>query len=210
MQWRRQVTWDTRSRHWRTAALFMVGSFCFAIGALPAYGARVDGRVVGVTFVVGSIFFTSAALSQVREVWAGGRTLDRWAVAVQLFGTVMFNFSTADALIESLDAAEIDRLVWAPDIFGSIAFLVASHCAWLAVCGRFWRALTDNDEWWVAALNYLGSVFFMASAIASLVLPTSGDVVNIVVVNAGTFLGAVCFFVGAYLLLPERGDHAVG
>ena len=62
----------------------------------------------------------------------------------------------------------------------------------------------------MAALNYVGSVFFMASAIASLVLPTTGDAVNTVVVNAGTFLGAVCFFVGAYLLLPERAPHAVG
>jgi len=186
----------------------MVGSFCFAIGSLPAYAARVDGRVIGVTFVVGSIFFTSAAASQLTEVWGTGKALDRWATVVQLFGTVMFNLSTADALIDSLDATELDRLVWGPDMFGSVAFLVASHCAWLAVCGRLWRVLTDNDEWWVAALNYLGSVFFMASAIASLVLPTTDAVVNIVVVNAGTFLGAVCFFVGAYLLLPARGGHA--
>jgi hypothetical protein len=49
----------------------------------------------------------------------------------------------------------------------------------------------------------------MASAIASLVQPTTDDVVNIVIVDGGTFLGAVCFFVGAYLLLPARGGHAV-
>jgi hypothetical protein len=40
------------------------------------------------------------------------------------------------------------------------------------------------------------------SALASLVLPTTGEMVNTTLVNLGTFLGAVCFFVGAYLLLP--------
>ena len=42
----------------------------------------------------------------------------------------------------------------------------------------------------------------MVAAIASLVLPTTGEMVNVTLVNLGTFLGAVCFLVGAYLLLP--------
>ena len=110
-------------------------------------------------------------------------------------------------MLSSLDIRQTNRLVWAPDLFGSIAFLVASHLAWLFVCRGLWRVRTDDSEWWIAALNYLGSIFFMASAIASFTLETTGEVINLTVVNSGTFLGAVCFFVGAYLLLPPVSDE---
>ncbi len=36
----------------------------------------------------------------------------------------------------------------------------------------------------------------------SLTLPDTGAVVSLTLVNLGTFAGAVCFFVAAYLLLP--------
>ena len=48
----------------------------------------------------------------------------------------------------------------------------------------------------------------MLSAIAALTLPTTGEMVNITVVNAGTFLGAVCFLVGGYLLWPAAPRSA--
>jgi hypothetical protein len=52
-----------------------------------------------------------------------------------------------------------------------------------------------------------GSVFFMASGIASFT-ETDGSVVAPFIANAGTFAGAVCFFVGAYLLVPEQFELA--
>lgn len=55
----------------------------------------------------------------------------------------------------------------------------------------------------MAAWNELGSVLFMVSALASLTLPTTGEVANLALVNAGTFIGAVCFLAGARLLLPK-------
>ena len=48
----------------------------------------------------------------------------------------------------------------------------------------------------------VGSIFFMASAIGAFVLPMTGDVANARWANVGTFAGAVCFFIGALLLLP--------
>ncbi len=42
----------------------------------------------------------------------------------------------------------------------------------------------------------------MLSALGAFTLPTTGEPVNLTLVNAGTFLGAVCFLVGAYVLLP--------
>lgn len=56
--------------------------------------------------------------------------------------------------------------------------------------------------WWIAWLNMLGSVAFMVSAIASFILPSTGGLINEPVANAGTCIGAVCFFFGAALLLP--------
>ena len=44
----------------------MVGSALFALGSFPLFGQTVDPRVVGATFVAGSLFFTGAAIGQLR------------------------------------------------------------------------------------------------------------------------------------------------
>ena len=49
-----------------------------------------------------------------------------------------------------------------------------------------------------------GSVAFGASAVASYVVPDSGLPRNATLVNIGTFAGALCFLLGAYLLLPRH------
>jgi uncharacterized membrane protein YkvI len=122
---------------------------------------------------------------------------------VQLAGTLFFNASTVLAMATTFTVEETNRLVWAPDVFGCIAFLVASHLAWIQLGGgRFRFRDPDDPAWWSSLLNYVGSVFFMASAIGAFTLTTTGEPVNTAVVNSGTFLGAVCFLVGAYLLLP--------
>lgn len=200
--------------------LFMVGSFLFALGAFPPYWGFVDARVVGITFVAGSLFFTAAGYSTFFQVInRSERAVDRrsssprfwawnpgglawWSAIVQLIGTLLFNANTIDAMMKTLTVEQTNRLVWAPDFFGSSAFLVASHLAWLMVCGRLWCVRQEDVDWWIALLNYVGSIFFMASALASFTLQTTGEVLNITIVNLGTFLGAVGFFIGAYLLLP--------
>jgi hypothetical protein len=222
MQWRRRVEWTPRDPGWRIAVLFMVGSTLFAIGSFPPYSQLVDGRIVGITFVVGSLFFTSAAYGAFVQVindgsddptrtrlWAWSpRGALWWAAVVQLVGTILFNVNTIDAMVTTFTVEETNRLVWGPDFFGSIAFLVASHLAWMHLGGRFWFSDTDDPEWWSSMLNYLGSVFFMASAIASFTLTTTGEALNTAIVNTGTFLGAICFLVGAYLLLPAATPKA--
>ncbi len=71
--------------------------------------------------------------------------------------------------------------------------------------GEPWRWRPDGRPGWIAKLNLLGSVAFGLSAAAAFTLPTTGEVANIRLVNLGTFVGAVCFFVGAALMLPEVG-----
>lgn len=212
--WHRQLKGSRGDLSRRAGLFFIVGSTCFALGSFPVYFLNVPAQVVGVTFFVGSLFFTSAGVTQLQEGTAGFERLVQvdskvwWALVVQLVGMLFFNVNTLRAAFVDVPADEVNRLIWAPDFFGSVAFLIASHLAWLVVCGRLWRVRRDDADWWMAVLNYVGSMFFMLSALGAYTLETTGDVVNITWVNVGTFVGAVCFLLGAYLLLPQRGPVA--
>jgi len=218
MQWRRRVEWTPRDPEWRVTVLFIVGSALFALGSFPPYSQLVDGRAVGITFVIGSLFFTTAAISAAVRVidedrndgtrtrwWSESRVSRlRWAAVIQAVGTLLFNVNTIAAMVTTFTVEETNRLVWAPDFLGCIAFLVASHLYWWDTRTR--RSGSNNNthdsEWWSSLLNYIGSVFFMASAIGAFTLRTTGETLNIAIMNTGTFLGAICFLVGSYVLLP--------
>jgi hypothetical protein len=208
--WHRQLKGSRGDLSRRAGLLFIVGSACFALGSFPLFFRNVPAQVVGVTFFIGSIFFTSAGVTQLQEETAGFERLIQfgskvwWALVVQLAGMVFFNVNTFRAAFSDIPADEVNRLVWAPDFFGSIAFVIASHLAWIVVCGRLWCVQRRSADWWMAGLNYVGSIFFMLSALGAYTLETTGDVANIAWVNGGTFAGAVCFLLGAYLLLPGR------
>jgi hypothetical protein len=188
-------------------ALFAIGSFCFALGSMPLYFDHIEAEVVASTFFVGSIFFTSAASVQFRLAGWRPEGTDWWAASIQLLGTVFFNISTFAATRESLDLEEETRLIWAPDVFGSICFLVASWLAYLAACTTSWRRVEPTVDWSIGALNLVGSVAFGVSAVAARYLSTTGEPANISLVNLGTFVGAVCFFLGA-VLLPVQSAKA--
>jgi hypothetical protein len=56
----------------------------------------------------------------------------------------------------------------------------------------------------------VGSIAFMASALAAYVIPATGDLLDAALANGGTFVGALCFFWGARLLLvPSRAELVV-
>ena len=206
------------------AWLFMAGSACFVVGSVPAYLDAIGGWADGVTYVVGSLFFTSASYGQLVQAQSPATTevdevtqhrpapvrLLGWAphdrnwlaAAVQFPGTVFFNISTVAALTHNATAAETDRYVWRPDLFGSVLFLVSSALAVLAVSDRFFRVQPQSFPWRIAWLNMTGSVVFMASALASYVVPSTDAVLSARLAVAGTFWGAACFLVGAALMLP--------
>jgi hypothetical protein len=192
---------------WWIGVLFAVGSLCFALGAAPRYVNAVGVAADGITFFVGSIFFTSAAALQYQQAtgrwqaWEPGN-LDWLAGAVQLAGTLFFNISTFHAMATHLSASQENKLVWRPDAFGSICFLVASGVAWFAVARAWWSWRPNERPWLIAALNMLGSIAFGASAVASYVVPSSDQPRNVTLMNLGTFVGALCFLAGGLLLLP--------
>jgi len=219
--------WAPGARGWWIAVLFAVGSLLFAIGALPPYAAAVGARSDSVTFFAGSLFFTSAGFLAYREAVDASTDLPGgppevpgttgrkffvyrplrigwWATAVQLAGTLFFNISCGNALRENLTAQAANQHVWRPDAFGSICFLVASALAWFEVCHGWVSWRPGSWSWWITLLNLLGSVAFGVSAVAGYINPTTGQLTNADRSNLGTLIGAVCFFVGALLLLPER------
>jgi hypothetical protein len=214
--------WAPQARGWWIAVLFALGSLLFAIGALPAFAGAVGVRWDCATFFVGSLFFTCAGFLTYREavdalpaspglthrrffVFAPAR-IDWWATAVQLVGTLFFNISCGNALRVNLTAQAAHQHVWRPDALGSICFLVASALAWFEVAHGWFAWRPRSWAWWITLINLAGSVAFGVSAVAGYINPSTGQLNNADRASVATFVGAVCFLVGALFLLPERTE----
>jgi hypothetical protein len=217
-------TWYSPSSiGWWVGILFAIGASFFVLGTIPIYINYIGMQIDGLTFFIGSIFFTSAALSQyietinarqtpigskikeeIRFITWEPRRIDWLASVIQLIGTIFFNFSTFYALNFAMTTQDINHLVWGPDALGSICFLVASGLVWLEVGHSLISWEIGNISWRIALLNLVGSVAFGVSAVSAFTIPMTGQPLNIILVNLGTAFGAMCFLLGAILLLPER------
>jgi hypothetical protein len=201
------IVWD----RW-IAIGFAVGSACFLVGPFPGFVQLVGAGADGAVFFAGSIFFTLAALLEVREStlrlgrWAADPSW--WSAAVQFAGTLLFNLSTFAAMQDGLSTGQANRLVWAPDVFGSAAFLISGGLAYRVANRASRGGARRGREWTMAAVNLTGCVLFGISAIASYIVPSSGTILDLAAANWTTGLGALCFLIGALLLLPRRhADH---
>jgi len=105
------------------------------------------------------------------------------------------------------DPVCISDVVWTPDILGSICFLVSSWLAVLEFSHGYWCWQLRNVSWWIIIVNLLGSIAFMGSAVFAVVLPASANLLDVWIVNLSTFIGAVCFLIGAYLMHPEMASY---
>ena len=198
---------DRTVRLRREAWGFAVGSLFFALGAVPFYADAVGEIVTNLTFFVGAIFFTLAALIQLllsgrRPPQKGSNRADRsdwWAAAVQFAGTLFFNLSTTAALLTVVNSDARVGSGWRPDAWGSICFLVASALAVVATTDRDGLWDPQARSWRCTWLNMAGSVFFGISAIGAFVIPSTSDFVSLLWANLGTFLGALCFLAAALL-----------
>ena len=202
--------------------LFAIGSLCFALAAIVSQWASAPRPAIGVTYFVGSIFFTTAAYLQfgqaadvehgpapgaARRRWRPAswqpRRIDWLASAIQLAGTLFFNVSTFAGMKHGFDARQTNLRVWTPDVFGSICFLVSSELAYAAVCHRWFCVRLRSPSWRIAALNLVGSIAFGVSAATSLIEPSTQEPVSAAIANAGTAVGALCFLAGGLMLLPQ-------
>lgn len=205
--------------------LFAIGSLCFLLAALWSQWHSFSRDAIGITFFVGSIFFTAAAYLQhhgaVREAVTGPalsesgtrphrpatwsrRHADVLATLVQLIGTVLFNVNTFDAMQSELTASQANLRVWTPDMIGSICFLIASQIALSNTCRAWFNVRLRDRDWQIAVWNMLGSIAFGVSAITSLVEPSTNEPVSAAITNGATALGAIGFLAGALLMLPPR------
>jgi hypothetical protein len=220
---------------WWTSAFFFIGSVCFGLSSLAGLGPGIFGAfggsqvAINLVFFVGSIFFTTAAYLQFLAAVNAERISAiaqrrsppgqfRWfalrpgeigwlSAFTQLAGTALFNINTFDALLPGLDWLQEDLLIWTPDALGSICFLVASALALLEYGGGRISWQPRDVSWWIVNINMLGSIAFGISAVYALVLPGTADLLDARAVNAWTLLGAICFLIGAYLLVPEVGRN---
>jgi hypothetical protein len=208
------------------AACFLLGGSLFAIGAALAQ-ADVGGPLLpACVYLVGGVFFSSGGYASVllainlphrrregRYVISPWRwwafepaRLDWLSAAVLFLGTLVFAINLVDSFIAELTPRQADRLIWSPDIVGCALFLVSGHLAMVDICGTWWpwRRRTDLD-WWIVAVNQLGSVLFMFSAVASFV-HRSGEALSAGIANWGTLLGALCFAIGGAMQAFERPE----
>jgi len=187
------------SRERWMALLFAAGSACFLVGPFPGYTKLVGATAVGVTFFVGSILFTGGGAVQSWLAFpdrgsAGAGRAAWWAAIIQSAGTLFFNVTTFHALSTLPDGAGYDRLVWRPDAFGSICFLVSGVIAYRAAARHGWRPARGGHGWWEPSLNLLGCILFGISAVAGYLVPASGSILDLAAANWTTALGAACFF----------------
>ena len=194
------------------ALLFGAGSLCFLIGPFPGYAELVGAAADGVTFFVGSVLFTAGGLLQTslsfhaRREPGGGRSA-WWAAVIQSAGTLFFNVTTFQAMDTALSNANYDRLVWRPDAFGSICFLLSGYIAYRASPRRGWMPLRGERGWWQPVVNLLGCVFFGISAVAGYVVPATGSELDLAAANWNTSLGAACFLACAVATFRGAPDQ---
>ena len=84
-------------------------------------------------------------------------------------------------------------------------FLISGHLAMSEICRRFRPSLRRHDlGWGIVAVNQVGSILFMISALAGFIRPETSSEVNLAVANWGTFAGAACFAIAGVMQAFDR------
>ena len=159
---------------------FVIGSLLFALAAAPGYARWVGVDGDNITYFVGSLFFTAAGF-----------------IALRLSGRP----------VPTSESARVERFDWwaAAIVFGSLAFLVTSALAVVATTetDKLWDP--QARDWRSTWLNMVGSIAFGVSAVGAFVRPSTGQLADAALANAGTFIGALCFLAAALLMRPLGG-----
>ena len=123
--------------------------------------------------------------------------------ALQFAGTLLFNLNTFDAMHPSLTWLQQDLRIWAPDIIGSTLFLASGYLAFIETGHAYWAWNLSSISRWVTFANLMGCLGFMVSAVFAFVPPGGPSAGAVTIATALTLQGAICFFVGSALMLPE-------
>ncbi|MEU6255779.1 hypothetical protein [Streptomyces sp. NPDC047043] len=207
------------------ATAFVIGGALFAAGAAVAQFGSGDATECASIYFVGGLFFNTGGYVSLLQVinaprhviggralvtrrwrwWSYEPTRVDWLSAFLLFtGTLVFGVNLLNSFLQGLNVHQVNRLIWVPDVVGCVLFLASGHLALVEVCHGRPRLLPRGLGWWIVAVNQLGSVLFMVSALAAYTRPATGSPVNIDIANWGTLVGALCFSVGGVLQIYER------
>ncbi|MFF8381655.1 hypothetical protein ACF07V_36805 [Streptomyces sp. NPDC015661] len=208
------------------ASAFVIGGALFAAGAAVAQFGSGDATTCASIYFAGGLFFNTGGYVSLLQVvnaprhvpggegalfarrwrwWSYEPMRVDWLGAFVLFvGTLVFAVDLLDSFLQGLTAHQVNRLIWAPDVIGCVLFLISGHLAFVEIChGR--PCIRQRDlGWWIVAVNQLGSVLFMISALAAYTRPATGSLINADIANWGTLTGALCFSAGGILQYCER------
>lgn len=207
---------------------FAIGALLFSFGAAVsltpslAQGVSLTQTQINLVFLVGSVLFTSGAYLQLIQsanapplskittpfpsrVLIGWRPDDPgWIASITQFaGTLLFNINTFDAWLGVGRWMRQDGLIWAPDLLGSVFFLISGYLALVETSHNWWSWQPRSLAWWIVMINFVGCVAFMISAIFAFVPPTGPSVMIIALSTGFTLIGSLSFLIGAALSVPE-------
>lgn len=220
-----------RRLNWVAAVAFFLGGSLFALGAVVAQLGSGSAVSAASIYLVGGAFFSTGAYASLLGAINSPRSLGpdgaavaepwRWwayepqridwlATFVLFVGTLAFAISLIDSFGQGLSAQGVNRLIWAPELTGCILFLVSGHLSMAEISHRGRPCFRPRDlGWWIVAINQVGSILFMISALAAFTRPETGSEVNVDIANWGTLTGALCFAAGGVLQAFERPAAAV-
>jgi hypothetical protein len=215
-----------RRVNWVAAVAFTIGGSLFALGAAVAQIGSGNATTAASIYFAGGLFFNTGgyasllgAINAPRAAGSGAELSapawhwwsyepERigWLSTFVLFaGTLAFGVSLLDSFLDGLTTQQQNRVIWTPEVIGCALFLISGHLAMTEICHRFRPCLRRRDlGWGIVAINQIGSILFMISAIAGFIRPETSSEVNAGIANWGTFTGAVCFAIGGVMQAFER------
>ncbi len=206
---------------------FVLGGSLFSLGAAFAQVGIGAARTVDLVYLVGGVFFSLGGYASVLQAanapteidQNGSLTSSRWrwwgfrphnigwlSAAVLFVGTLLFAVSLVAAFAQDLTVRQVNSWIWVPDLLGCVCFLVSGHLALLEICHGRIGVRADEIGWWVVAVNQVGSVLFFLAGLAAYTRPSTSTVIDLGVVNWGTFLGALCFVAGGVIQAFDRPE----
>lgn len=212
-----RVLWAPRDPGWWIAITFILGSVLFCLGAILPFTRGLSTAMTNVVYLVGSSLYLVGAFIQFiqgrrmkinhRDAASAMRHLankNSRAAGIQAIGALLFQTSMTGAFIRSLSIAQQEKIVWVPDLFGALCFLIASSMFFTLRYPIQHRQDNGRSARELAMMNIVGSAFFVISALGAYIVPLTDQAIYPRIANLGTFAGAVLFLLSSIPGLPAK------
>ena len=212
-----RILWAPRDPGWWIAITFILGSVLFCVGAILPFTRGMSTATTNVVYLVGSSLYLVGAFIQFiqgrrmkinhRDDAVAMRRLankNSRAAGIQALGALLFQTSMTGAFIRSLSIAQQERIIWVPDLFGALCFLIASSMFFTLRYPIQHRQDNGRSARELAMMNIVGSAFFVISALGAYIVPLTDQAIYPRIANLGTVAGAVLFLLSSIPGLPTK------